>query len=179
MENASKALLIAGAILLCILIIAIGMFIYNSAQSTITESMNSMSTQEIEAFNNQFSGYEGIQSGSNIKALMGRLIGNVDTYKDEATRVPHVYIDQANAAGTVKELDVTYASSDELSEYIKELGQIRNRVEAKHDYYVEATFQTNGLLDYLVISYNTDEAELADAKYRGESAGSGEPGEPG
>ena len=68
MENASKALLIAGAILLCILIIAIGMFIYNSAQSTITESMNSMSTQEIEAFNNQFSGYEGVQSGSNIKA---------------------------------------------------------------------------------------------------------------
>ena len=30
MENASKALIIAGAILLSILIIAIGMFIYNS-----------------------------------------------------------------------------------------------------------------------------------------------------
>ena len=47
MENASKALLIAGAILLAILIIAIGMFIYNSAQSTINNSMQSMSTQEV------------------------------------------------------------------------------------------------------------------------------------
>ena len=54
MENASKALLIAGAILLCILIIAIGMFIYNSASSTITDSMSTLSTQEVDAFNNQF-----------------------------------------------------------------------------------------------------------------------------
>ena len=54
MENASKALLIAGAILLAILIIAIGMFIYNSAQSTINNSMQSMSTQEVQAFNNEF-----------------------------------------------------------------------------------------------------------------------------
>ena len=44
MENASKALIIAGAILLSILIIAIGMFIYNSASSTITDSLTSMST---------------------------------------------------------------------------------------------------------------------------------------
>ena len=130
MENASKALLIAGAILLCILIIAIGMFIYNSAQSTITESMNSMSTQEIEAFNNQFSGYEGVQSGSNIKALMGRLIGNADTYKDEPTRVPHVYIDKANASGSTNKIDAKYNSSADLNEYISNLGKInisRNR----------------------------------------------------
>lgn len=91
MENASKALLIAGAILLCILIIAIGMFIYNSAQSTITDSLTSMSTQEIDAFNNQFVSYEGSQTGSNIKALMGRLIGNADTYRDEPAKIP-VYI---------------------------------------------------------------------------------------
>ena len=59
MENASKALIIAGAILLSILIIAIGMFIYNSAQSTINDSMTSFSTQEIEAFNNNFESYKG------------------------------------------------------------------------------------------------------------------------
>ena len=59
MENASKALLMAGAILLAILIIAIGMFIYNSAQSTINNSMQSMSTQEVQAFNNEFNNIEG------------------------------------------------------------------------------------------------------------------------
>ena len=152
MENASKALLIAGAILLCILIIAIGMYIYNSAQSTITESMNSMSTQEIEAFNNQFAGYEGAQSGSNVKALMGRLIGNVDTYKDESARVPQVYIQRAYSSGS--EQCATYANACDLSTYVANLGQIRNKLEAKHEYWVEVTFQTNGLIDYIVISYD-------------------------
>lgn len=154
MENASKALLIAGAILLCILIIAIGMYIYNSAQSTITESMNSMSTQEIEAFNNQFAGYEGAQSGSNVKALMGRLIGNVDTYKDESARVPQVYIQKAYATGSA--VTATYANTCDLSTYVANLGTIRNKLEAKHEYWVEMNFQTNGLIDYIVISYDLD-----------------------
>lgn len=37
MENASKALIIAGAILLSILIIAVGMFIFTSSQNSINE----------------------------------------------------------------------------------------------------------------------------------------------
>ena len=40
MENASKALLIAGAILICILLIAIGMYIYNSANSTVDSAVS-------------------------------------------------------------------------------------------------------------------------------------------
>ena len=99
MENASKALLIAGAILLCILIIAIGMFIYNSASSTITDSLTSLSTQEVEAFNNQFSSYEGTQTGSNLKALMGRLIANADTYSEEPAKIPAIHIDQLTSNG--------------------------------------------------------------------------------
>ena len=98
---------------------------------------------------------------------MGRLIGNVDTYKDEATRVPHVYIDKANASGTTADVDAKYNSSADLNTYIANLGKIRNRVEAKHDYYVEATFQPNGLIDYLTISYTiNDGVGTANAKNR-------------
>ena len=156
MENASKALLIAGAILLCILIIAIGMFIYNSAQSTITDSMTSLSTQEIDAFNNQFTSYEGFQTGSNVKALMGRLIGNADTYRDEPAKVPQVYIDRlSNTKNT--NVNATFKTTDagNPQNYINNLGTIRNRVETKHEYYVEMTFQNNGLIDYILISYNS------------------------
>ena len=153
MENASKALLIAGAILLCILIIAIGMFIYNSAQSTITDSMDSLSTQEIDAFNNQFTSYEGKQTGSNIKALMGRLIGNADTYRDETTKVPFVSINQmynGDTAGNV----ATFTTPGNPQDYIDVCGTIRNRVETKHEYYVELNYQTNGLIDYITITYD-------------------------
>ncbi len=155
MENASKALLIAGAILLCILIIAIGMFIYNSAQSTITDSMTSLSTQEIDAFNNQFTSYEGAQTGSQVKALMGRLIGNADTYRDEPTKVPQVFVNQLS--NTIREnRDATFSMDDagDPSNYVDILGVIRNRVETKHEYWIEMNYQDNGLIDYIVISYD-------------------------
>ena len=157
MENASKALLIAGAILLCILIIAIGMFIYNSAQSTITDSLTSMSTQEIDAFNNNFTSYEGAQTGSNIKALMGRLIGNADTYRDEPTKIPQVYVDRlSNTVNNSIDAQFNVEDAGNTTNYIQQLGTIRNRVETKHEYWVEVTFQDNGIIDYIVISYFID-----------------------
>ena len=44
MENASKALIIAGAILISILIIAIGMYIYTNSESSIRNATSQMST---------------------------------------------------------------------------------------------------------------------------------------
>ena len=57
MENASKALIIAGAILLAILLISLGIMIFNQAQDTVNNS--GMSQAEITAFNNKFLKYEG------------------------------------------------------------------------------------------------------------------------
>lgn len=68
MENASKALLIAGAILLSILLISLGIMIFTQAQDTINNS--GMSKAEITAFNSQFTKYEGTQKGSNVKSLI-------------------------------------------------------------------------------------------------------------
>ena len=156
MENASKALLIAGAILLCILIIAIGMYIYNSAESTVTDSMDNLSTQEIEAFNAQFTVYEGVQTGSELKALMGRLIANADTYAEEPAKQPYVYIERMNS----NDWGITArgCSSDEGNTlgYIQNLAQIKNKVDTKHEYKVEFSYQQNGLIDYITISYNPD-----------------------
>ena len=92
MENASKALIIAGAILLSILIIAVGIYIFNNAQGTIDESIASMNTQEIEGFNSQFTSYSNKQSGANVKALIGRLIANSSTYQDQPGKVPTVKV---------------------------------------------------------------------------------------
>lgn len=154
MENASKALLIAGAILLCILIIAIGMFIYNSAQSTITDSLTSLSTQEVEAFNNQFTSYEGIQTGSNVRALMGRLIANADTYADEPAKIPAVVIDKVTSKDTAAKKTVV-TTAGETQNYIDACGSIRNKVETKHEYYIEINYQKNGLIDVVTITYDS------------------------
>ena len=68
MENASKALIIAGAILLAILLISLGIFIFSQAQDTVNNS--GMSQAEVTAFNNKFLKYEGIQKGSVVKSLL-------------------------------------------------------------------------------------------------------------
>ena len=84
MENASKALIIAGAILLSIAIIGIGMYIYTTAQQTI-QSAN-MSQQEITAYNSEFIKYEGTQNGSNVKALLQTVRTHNAVNKDDKSK---------------------------------------------------------------------------------------------
>lgn len=75
MENASKALIIAGAILLSILIISLGLMVYNQAKETIG-SVN-LSQQEIEAFNAKFTSYEGTKvSGAKVNSLIQTVISS-------------------------------------------------------------------------------------------------------
>ncbi len=75
MENASKALIIAGAILLAILIISLGILIFSQAQDTI-DSVN-MDEQEIMAFNNKFTPYQGNNKrGSEVNALAQAVLSN-------------------------------------------------------------------------------------------------------
>lgn len=74
MENASKALIIAGAILLSILLISLGILIFNQAQSAINSS--GMSDAELTAFNQKFTKYEGKQKGSTCRALAQEVMAN-------------------------------------------------------------------------------------------------------
>ena len=71
MENASKALIIAGAILLAILLISLGIMIYNQAQSATDGS--GMSDAEISTFNSKFTKYEGDQKGPVVKTLINEI----------------------------------------------------------------------------------------------------------
>ena len=68
MENASKALIIAGAILLSISIIAIGMAVFNQAKEAMEGS--GLSSEKVATYNSKFDSYAGSQSGSNVKALL-------------------------------------------------------------------------------------------------------------
>lgn len=75
MENASKALIIAGAILISILIVGLGVIIYNNV-SGIAQS-GTLDAQEITAHNSPFEGYMGEHvSGSNVRALLAQVTAN-------------------------------------------------------------------------------------------------------
>ena len=74
MENASKALIIAGAILISILLITLGIIVYNGSRSTIDESMGSMDETTITMTNSKISQYEGDSvSASSVRALFNQI----------------------------------------------------------------------------------------------------------
>ena len=83
MENATKALLIAAAVLVAILIISLGLVVYNMAAETVNNSAN-LSQQEIQTFNEQFTQYQGDNvRGSNVNALLKTALNNNITKKQE------------------------------------------------------------------------------------------------
>lgn len=95
MENASKALIIAGAILLAILIISLGILIFNQASGVVNN--NSMDEVEIAAFNQKFMQYEGTNvKGAQVNALLNQVIqNNVATQDDKSKEVAVVGKDLA------------------------------------------------------------------------------------
>ena len=74
MENATKALMIAGAVLIAIMIIGIGMMIYQNASGTITGAMDQTKQLEIDAFNSDLVAFEGPQRGTTIKQMITKVI---------------------------------------------------------------------------------------------------------
>lgn len=72
MENATKALLIAAAILIAIVLVSIGVFVLRQGQDAMSAA--DMSEAEKLAFNSKFESYGGQQRGSQVNALVERVI---------------------------------------------------------------------------------------------------------
>ena len=84
MENASKALIIAGAILLAILLISLGIMIYTQAQDTVQNS--GMTQASVTSFNNQFTKYEGDIKGTMVRSMIQEVRAvNADSAENEIT----------------------------------------------------------------------------------------------
>ena len=73
MENATKALLLAGGVLVVIVLIALGIQMVNSTKPTTDQIQSTLSAQEIQTYNAQFIQYEGTQKGSKVKDLLRRV----------------------------------------------------------------------------------------------------------
>lgn len=141
-------------------IISTAMSFYNSASNSIINATETLSTQEVKAFNDTFTTYEGSQEGSNIRALITRLISNANTYQDEPEKIPGVRADKETANG--REVEAEVPQDSEISEYVNSLIEIRTNIDTKHEYWVTITKQENGFIDAIIITYDA-EAEGEDA----------------
>ena len=106
MENASKALIIAGAILLSILLISLGIYIFTQAQTVVNGS--GMTQAEVKSFNEQFIKYERTSvKGSEVKSLIQEV--NVNNKQDESLER------QIELSGVVKEATSSSTSGNSTS----------------------------------------------------------------
>ena len=99
MENASKALIIAGAILLSILIISLGIMIFNSAKGAA--NTDQLQGVEISSFNEQFTQYEREKvRGAQINSLISTIRNNNVTNEDRQVKLvfPDAGVDKAIGA---------------------------------------------------------------------------------
>ena len=123
MENASKALIIAGAILLSILIISLGIMIFNQAKGAMDGSQ--MDQLEMQNFNAKFTQYEGKSvRGSTVNSMLQAVVANNMSQDDNSRKVKVVLeagcvkgstSEQTQGEDTSQALKVTTGSTYEVS----------------------------------------------------------------
>ena len=99
MENASKALIIAGAILISILIISLGVLVYNQASSTVSKA--NLNSQEAQAQNSKFESYFGTDvTAQEVKNLLSEVrTNNLSASRNEESATIGVCYVSINAKG--------------------------------------------------------------------------------
>ena len=99
MENASKALIIAGAILLSILIISLGIMIYNNAVGVV--NTDAMSEVDIQQFNSKFTQYEGKSvKGATVNSMFDAVLAS-NRAQNDASRQIVVSFDNGSGASNI------------------------------------------------------------------------------
>lgn len=86
MENATKALLIAAAILIAIVVITLGVFVLGKG-STLVKENSDMSSVEISTYNSKFEGYCGKNiRGAQVRQLINAINQHNRTNSEDISR---------------------------------------------------------------------------------------------
>ena len=112
MENASKALIIAGAILISILIISLGVLVYNQASSTVNKA--NLNSQEAQAQNSKFESYFGTDvTATEVKNLLSEVrTNNLTASRNEESATIGVFYASKNYTGAKEDFISTADTFD-------------------------------------------------------------------
>lgn len=136
MENASKALIIAGSILITIIIISLGIMVFRNMAGTVQEEAK-LDKQAKAAFNSKISPYVGNSiSGSQVNALI-QLARTIDQKA-------------VTDGDTIRRVTISGAGNVSISGS----NVIYKNVETGYFYKVEGNYDNNGLLTIIRITKN-------------------------
>ena len=132
MENASKALIIAGSILVSIVIITLGVMIVSNVTETIQKN-SSLTEQEIATYNEPFQAYLGTKSGTQVKALLDKVRNHNGANPDDVSR--HIQVLESNAE------NVTEAPSSAVA--ASTINNIKNKIQSGRTYTVTLGYDSH------------------------------------
>ena len=150
MENASKALIMAGAVLVAILIVSLGVIIFNNFSKSVKDNAN-MDEQEIANFNSKLTPYMGDSiSGSQVNALI-QLVISIDTSaysSNELGRAITITYKSTNGDNTI--------SVDKDSGLKNSNPNATKKVETgvRKFYKVESEYSNGGLINKITVTAN-------------------------
>ena len=145
MENASKALIMAGAVLVSILIVSLGVIIFNNFSKNVKDNAN-MDEQEISNFNSKITPYIGENiNGSQVNALI-QLVISIDN-------------SAVSSGDTSKSVSIKYPLEAGETNIIKvDSGSVTGTTAAKRVktgagiyYEVTAKYGSNGLINEITV----------------------------
>ena len=179
MENASKATIIIGAVIVTVLIISAALYLYSSTQGLLKTTGENISDQEKQAFNQQWTYYDGEQLGDSVKDLLRKLMQNCSRNSTEQSRLVGLKIQvRKGADGLPEDTEISIkvnegdnlelTGSDPESTYYnlryktRDLNPneaktvyswIRSAIETRHVYKIGQEFAPNGLINKIIIDY--------------------------
>lgn len=153
MENVSKALLIAAAVLVTILIISMAMQIVNMENST-EDASATMNSASVMAFNSKYEGLDGIRTGSTVKKILSYVINDNtalfgDSQKD-ASYIPYNLNVRSNDPDLLKHFSTNSSMISALNgsryygvRYPENIRQIQQAVKSNKKYKVWYSYNKN------------------------------------
>lgn len=133
MENASKALIIAGAILISIVLIAVGVMVVSAANAPVETAGSKMSDIDKQIFNRDYTAYIGDKkSGSKVVSLLQAIQANNSNEETKA------------------EIEVSYDTEQGKTD-ANGIATIINKIKSGKYYKVEANYE-DGIIDTITIT---------------------------
>lgn len=121
MENASKALMMAGGVLIGVLVIAVLVFAYSQMQNLPLSEEEQLAAEQLAAFNLEYESYnKDVMYGTDVISVLNKAISNNKKYADNSNYIINISFtikneDSANIGETV----VTYKSTDNGATFSK------------------------------------------------------------
>lgn len=141
MDNASKALIIAGAILIAVMLVSLGVMLYNTAAGVAEGTTQTVEALGVEGFNAQFNQYTGNRVRANVaQGLIDKVIAN------NANADTTIEVELATGGGVSSGMSAT-SEQDDLTE-------MRGLITTKDTVYniTVAGYDTSGTINSMLIT---------------------------